>query len=161
MDSPLMGPPVEDCNRLASIHYLANVFGMYCSTRANPKCKSMFSQWVHIVSDSHSFCYWPSHSCDMTIWKFNPKNKSPRSWVGLKVRKVGWIQHLIASHHFQSMSIGPTIIGIRLSSNLSMKGQCKDHACSSVSQSGSNFLLTHMPFVPCQSATPLQGQAFS
>ena len=60
------------------------------------------------------------------------------------------------------MSTDPPIPKIQLFQNLTSKiqGQCHGWGQSLKSQSGSDFLSTHNPFVPCQSATPLPECSF-
>ena len=72
------------------------------------------------------------------------------------LKVTAWVQHSIDSHPFNSMSIGHPIPEIWLFQNLTLKIQGQGHGCGErwKSQSGSNILSTHIPFVPCQSALP-------
>ena len=58
--------------------------------------------------------------------------------------------------HFRSMSIWHPIAELRLFQNLTLKFKDQGHRWghSSKSQCGYNILLTHIPFVSCQSALP-------
>ena len=60
------------------------------------------------------------------------------------------------------MSIGPTIPGIQLFQNLTLKIQGKGHGWgrSWKSQHGFNIQSTHIPFVPCQSGIPFLSYNF-
>ena len=62
----------------------------------------------------------------------------------------------IDSHPFCFMSIGHPIPKIRLFENLTLKMQGQGHGWGEhwKSQHGSNILLTHIHFIPCQSAIP-------
>ena len=98
----------------------------------------------------------PSHSWDKTFSKFDFENPRSRSWVKGELKVTTWVQHSIDSHPFDSMSIGHPISEIRLFQNLTVKihGQSHGWGQSWKSQSGCNNLLTHIPFVSCQSARP-------
>ena len=96
----------------------------------------------------------PSHSWDTAFSKFDLENPRSRSWVRGKLKATTLVLHFIDSHPFHPMSIGHPIPEIRLFQNLTLKIQGQGHGWgeSSKSQSGCNFLSTHIPFVPCQSA---------
>ena len=98
----------------------------------------------------------PSHSWDTAFSKFDLENPRSRSWVRWTLKVTTWIQHSIESHPFHSMSIGHPIPEIRLFQNLPLKIQDQGHGWGEhwKSQSGCNILLTHIPFVSCQSALP-------
>ena len=98
----------------------------------------------------------PSHSWDTTFSKFDLENPRSRSWVKGKSKATTWVQHSIDSLPFHPMSIGHPIPELRLFQNLTLKIQGQGHGWgeSSKSQCGCNFLSTHIPFVPCQSALP-------
>ena len=98
----------------------------------------------------------PSHSRDTAISKFDVENSRWRSWVKLKLKVTTWVQHSVDLHPFRSMSIRHPIRELRLFQNLTLKikGQGHGWGHSSKSQCGSNILLTHIPFIPCQSALP-------
>ena len=98
----------------------------------------------------------PSHSWDTAFSKFDLENPRSRSWVRGKLKATTWVQHSIDSHPFHPMSICHPIPEIWLFQNLTLKIQGQGHGWgeSSKSQSGCNFLSTHIPFVPCQSALP-------
>ena len=98
----------------------------------------------------------PSHSWDTTFSKFDLENPRWRAWVRWKLKVTTWVQHIIDSHLFRSMSIGHPLPEIRLFQNLTLKIQGQGHGWgqSWKAQSGCNILLTHIPFVPCQSALP-------
>ena len=73
MDSPLMGQHVGSCNTFASTHYFANAFGISCSPRTRPYCKSKFEYWVRhciALTSFSSQVNWPSHSWKSEIWLF-------------------------------------------------------------------------------------------
>ena len=98
----------------------------------------------------------PSHSWDMTFSKSDLENPRSRSWKRWKLKVTTWVQHFIHSHPFRSMSIGHPFHKIRLFQNLTLKIQGQGHGWgeSWKSQHGSNILLTHIPFIPCQLAIP-------
>ena len=98
----------------------------------------------------------PSHSRDAAISKFDVENSRSRSWVRSKLKVTTWVQHSVDSHPFCSMTIRHHIPELRLFLNLTLKikGQGHGWGHSSKAQCGSNILLTHIPFVPCQSALP-------
>ena len=98
----------------------------------------------------------PSHSWDTAISKFDIENSRSRSWVRSKMKVTTWVQHLGDSHPFRSMSIEHPIPELWLFQNLNLKikGQGHGWGHSWKSQCGSNILLTHISFVPCQSALP-------
>ena len=97
-----------------------------------------------------------SHSLDTAFSKFDPENPKSRSWLRWTLKVTTWVQHSIDSHPFNSMSIGHPIPEIWLFQNLTLKiqGQGLGWGEHWKSQSGCNILLTHIPFVPCQSAFP-------
>ena len=96
----------------------------------------------------------PSHSWDTAISKFDIENSRSRSWVRSKMKVTTWVQHSGDSHPFRSMSIEHPIPELWLFQNLNLKikGQGHGWGHSWKSQCGSNILLTHISFVPCQSA---------
>ena len=104
----------------------------------------------------------PSHSWDTTPSKFDLENSRSRTWVRSKFKVTMRIQRPIDWHPFRSMSIGPAIPGIQLLQNLTLQFQGQGHgwAQRSKPQCGSNFLSTHILFVPCQSALPFLGYSF-
>ena len=63
----------------------------------------------------------------------------------------------LMSHLFVCVWVSPELFKIL---TLKISGQCPWWGQTWKSQSGFNFLLTHMTFVPGQSATPLQGYSF-
>ena len=67
-----------------------------------------------------------------------------------------WVQHSGDSHPFRSMSIEHPIPELWLFQNLNLKikGQGHGWGHSWKSQCGYNIILTHISFVPCQSALP-------
>ena len=92
------------------------------------------------IPEIQHFENWP--------WKSKVKVMDER-WT-LKV--TTWIQHSIDSHPFNSTSIGHPIPEKRLFQTLTLKIQGQGHGWGE--HSGCNILLTHIPFVPCQSALP-------
>ena len=99
----------------------------------------------------------PCHSWDTAISKFDAENSRSRSWMRSKLKVITWVLHSVDSHPFRSMSIGHPVPELWLFQNLTLKikGQGHGWGHSSKSQSGSNILSTHIPFVPCQSGIPL------
>ena len=95
----------------------------------------------------------PSHSWDTAISKFDVENSMSRSWVKSKLKVTTWGLHSVDSHPFRSMSFGHPIPELWLFENLTLKikGQGHGWGHSSKSQCGSNILLAHIPFIPCQS----------
>ena len=95
----------------------------------------------------------PSHSWDTAISKFDVENSMSRSWVKSKLKVTAWGLHSVDSHPFRSMSLGHPIPELWLFENLTLKikGQGHGWGHSSKSQCGSNILLAHIPFIPCQS----------
>ena len=98
----------------------------------------------------------PPHSWDTAFSKFDLANPRSRSWVRRRLKITTWVQHYIDSHFFRSMSICHPTPKIQLFQNLTLKIQSQGHGWgqSWKLQSGCNILLTHIPFVPCQSAIP-------
>ena len=99
---------------------------------------------------------WASNSWVTTFPKFDLENQGSRSWVRSKLKVTTWVQHTVDSHPFCSMWIRHPTPELRLFQNLTLKikGQGHGWGHSSKSQCGSNILLIHIPFVPCQSALP-------
>ena len=95
----------------------------------------------------------PSHSWDTAISKFDVGNSRSRSWVRSKLKVTTSGLHSVDSHPFRSMSLGHPIPELWLFENLTLKvkGQGNGWGHSSKSQCGSNILLAHIPFIPCQS----------
>ena len=95
----------------------------------------------------------PSHSWDTAISKFDVENSMSRSWVKSKLKVTTWGLHSVDSHPFRSMLLGHPIPELWLFENLTLKikGQGHGWGHSSKSQCGSNILLAHIPFIPCQS----------
>ena len=99
----------------------------------------------------------PSHSWDTTFSKFDLENPRSRSWKRWTLKVTTWVQHSVDSNNpFCSMSICPPIPEIQHFQNLNLKIQGQGQGWSGhwKSQSGCNILLTHIPFIPCQSAIP-------
>ena len=73
-----------------------------------------------------------------------------------KLTVTTWVQHPVDSHPFCFMSIRHPFPELWLFQNLTLKIKGQDHGWgqSSKSQCGSNILLTHIPFFPCQSGIP-------
>ena len=101
----------------------------------------------------------PSHSWDTAFSKFFPEIQKNWPWksevkvtdeVKAQSHKVGPNPYWLTSLTFHSIS--HPIPGIQLFKNLSPKIQGQGHRSNS--HSGSNILLTHIPFMPCQSAIP-------
>ena len=92
---------------------------------------------------SDFFKIWP--------WKSRVKDMSEVS-----VESYDMAQHSIDLHPFRSMPIGHPIPEIRLFQNLTLTMQGQGHGWGEhwKSQHGPNILSTHIPFIPCQSATP-------
>ena len=110
----------------------------------------------HIQHTSLSFSVSrPSHSWVTAISIFYFENPRSRSWVRSKFEVTIWVWHSIDSHPFRSMSIGHPIPEIRLFQNLTLKIQGQGHGWGKrwKSQHGSNILSTHIPLIPCQSAS--------
>ena len=97
-----------------------------------------------------------SNSWVTTFSKFDLENQGSRSWVRSKLKVTTWVQHSVDSHPFRSMWIGHPIPELRLFQNLTLKikGQGHGWGHGSKSQCGSNILLAHIPFIPCQSGIP-------
>ena len=111
--------------------------------------------WVYHVIDSHQFR-------SMSIGHPIPEIGLFQN-LTLKIQDQGhrrgehWkSQHSVNSNPFCSRSICPPIPEIQHFQNLTLKilGQGHGWSGNSKSQSGCNILLTHIPFVPCQSAIP-------
>ena len=98
----------------------------------------------------------PSHSWDTAFSKSDLENPRSRSCVRWTLKVTTWVQHSIDSHPFNSISIGHPIPEIRLFQNLTLKTPGQGHGWRErwKSQSRCSILLTHIPFVPCQSALP-------
>ena len=88
--------------------------------------------------------------------KIDLENPRLRSWVRSKFKVTMWVKHPVDSHPFRSMSIWQPNAESRFFQNLTLKFKGQGHGWghSSKSQCGSSILLTHIPFVPCQSALP-------
>ena len=73
-----------------------------------------------------------------------------------KLKVTKWVWHSVDSHPFRSMWIGHPIPELRLFQNLSLKIKDQGHSSGHTlkSQCESKILLTHIPFVPCQSGIP-------
>ena len=97
-----------------------------------------------------------------TFSKFDLEIQGSRSWVRSQFKVTMWVLHPIDSHPFRSMSMGPPIPDIQHFQNLTLKikGQGHGWGNNSKSQCGSNILLTHIRFVPCQSALPFLSYDF-
>ena len=129
-------------------------------SRSWTRSKIKVTKWVRLPTDSRPFL-------SMSIGHPTPGIQFFQN-LTLKIQGQGhnkvtlWVQHPFDSHLFCSMSIEPPIPEMQLFQNLTLKTQGQSHGWSqsSESQSGSDFLLTHIPFVPCQSSTPLQGYSF-
>ena len=95
----------------------------------------------------------PSHSWDTAISKFDVENSRSRPWVRSKLKVTTWGLHSVDSHPFRSMSVGPPIAELWLFENLTLKIKGQGHGWDHISKSqcGSNILLAHIPFNPCQS----------
>ena len=80
-----------------------------------------------------------------------------------KLKVAIWVQHSVDSLPFYSTSIRHPRPELRLFQNLTLKikGQGHGWGHSSKSQCGSKILSTHIPFVPCQSASYSWDTAFS
>ena len=106
------------------------------------------SLWFHVNR--------PSLSWDTTFSKFDCENPRSKSWLKSKLKVTKWVEHLIDSHSFRSMSIGPPIPEIQHFQNLTLKIQGQGHGWGErwKSQSGCNILSTHIPFLPCQLVLP-------
>ena len=132
---------------------------MCCCPGASPHSKSRkVALWVQhrIRLTSLSFqVNWPSHSWYMFIWKFNLENPSPMG----KVKVTYWIQKLIDSHPFCSISTDPPILGIWLFHNFTMKVQGQEHR--SRSHNGFNIQSTHIHFVLSQSNLQIKKSCIS
>ena len=98
----------------------------------------------------------PSHSWDKNFSKFDLENPRSRSWKRYNLKVTTWVQHSVDSHPFRSMSISHPIHKIRLFQNLTLKiqGQGNGWGGHWKSEHGSNILSTHIPLIPCQSASP-------
>ena len=116
--------------------------------------------WSHNVSITS---YWlaslsfhvngPSHSWDTAFSKFDLEN--PRSMSYLKAKKiVGTTPYQLISLSFEVHE--PSHSYLLLLKNLTLKIQGQGHGWGEhwKSHHGSNILLTHIPFVPSQSAIP-------
>ena len=79
-----------------------------------------------------------------------------------KLKIATWVQHIVDSHPVRSMSVGHYIPELQRFQNLALKikGQGHGWGHTSKSQCGSNILLTHILFVPCQSAIPFLSYDF-
>ena len=79
-----------------------------------------------------------------------------------KLKVTTWVKHSVDSLPFRSMSIGHPIPELRPFKNLTLKikGQSHGWGHTSNSQCVSNFLSTHIPFVPCQSGIPFLSHNF-
>ena len=88
----------------------------------------------------------PSHSWDTAISKVEISRS--RSLVRSNLKVTTWVQHLVDSHPFRSMSIGHPIPELWLFQNLTLKikGQGHGWGHSSKSQCGSNIRSTHKFF---------------
>ena len=84
--------------------------------------------------------------------KFDHEYPSSRSQVRSKVQVTQLAQHSIDAFPFNSMSLGPSIPEIWQFQNLTLKIQGQGYR--SKPHSGSNILLIHIPFVPCQLTLP-------
>ena len=98
----------------------------------------------------------PSHTWDAALSKFNIKNLRSVSY-SRSHSEVNILSTFLSFH--VNCSPSPEI---KLFQNLILKIQAQDHGWgqSSNSQSGSDFLLTLIPFIPCQSAIPFLGYGF-
>ena len=114
----------------------------------------------NIISNSHPFHSKWVDPPFLSYSNFNILPSKPKVKVMGEVKV--WSHNVslksINSHPFRSMSIGHPIPEIWFFQNLTLKIQGQGHGrgenCKS--QHGSNILLTHIPFVPCQSAIPFK-----
>ena len=90
-----------------------------------------------------------SYSWYIAFSNFDIENQRSGSWVRSNFKVTKWIKLSIDLSPFRSISIGHHIPEIGHFQNKTLK--IKSQAHSSRSQSGSNILLTHISFVPCQS----------
>ena len=120
----------------------------------NPSPRS----WVKLAIDSHQFTCMPichTHSRDTALYKIwlfieNQRSRSSRNIAY-------WVQHPL-----RSMVIDLLILDISLFLNLTIRIPGQGHGWGSnlMSQSGSDFLSTHIHFAPCQSVLPFLRYGF-
>ena len=137
MNSPFMGQQLGNCKSFTLAHYLANLFAPF------------HSKWVNLPIPESNFNILP--------WK---SKVNVMGEVRVESHNIGPTFYRLTS--LCSMSIGHPIPEIRLFQNLTLKIQGQGHGRRErwKSQHGSNILLTHIPFVPCQSAIPFLGYDF-
>ena len=140
-------------------------------SRSWVRSKFKVTTWVQHSVNSHPFCFMSlgiqflSYNFSKILpWipKFYLENQGSRSRVRSKLKVTTWVQHSVVSHPFHSMWIGHPTPELRLFQNLTLKikGQGHGWCHNSKWQCGSNILLAHIPFIPCQTGIPFLSYAF-
>ena len=95
-----MGQKVGNCKSFTLTHYLADLFAMHCG----PKTSPLYPTHISFIPSQSTFPF-----LKYGYQKFHHENPRSRSWVRSKFKVATWVQHLIDSHPFGSMSIHPLI----------------------------------------------------
>ena len=148
------GPPIPEIQHFQSL--TLKIQGQGHSSRSQRRYTTLS---IHIL-------FVPCQSAlpflDTAILKFDIENSRSRSWVRSNFTVTTWVQHSVDSLPFRPMWIGHTIPELRPFQNLTLKikGQGHGWGHSSKSQSGSNILSAHIPFIPCQTGIPFLSYDF-
>ena len=124
-------------------------------SRSWVRSKLKVTTWVQHSVDSHPFhSMWIGHQIKIWPWKSKVKVMGE---VTVQSHNVGLTSYRLTSLSFHVKRASHSWV-TTFFENLTLKIKGQGHGCghSSKSQSGSNILSIHIPFVPCQSALPFQ-----